>query len=268
MSNSLQPGIIHRRSLDGPVQMDYFIYLPKSGIRDNRVLVTIHGISRNAEEHITGFSAQAELFGAAVIAPLFPKNEFPRYQRLGASVHEGRADFAFDRLLQQITSNLGIDPVPLKIFGFSGGGQFVHRYAMFYPKRVAGIAIGAPGWYTFPDPDRPYPFGLRSSAEWPKLRFTPRRFLAIPALVLVGEDDDIRDRDLNKKRRIDATQGLNRIERGEKWVQSMNALARAYQVPTVSRFELVPNATHAYESYLAHPPFTETVFSFLFGPQT
>lgn len=267
MSNSLQPGIIHRRSLDGTVQMDYFIYLPKNGIRENRVLVTIHGISRNAEEHISGFIAQAELFGAAIVAPLFPKNEFPRYQRLGASVHEGRADFAFDRIIQEATSIIGIDPTPLRMFGFSGGGQFAHRYAMFYPKRVAGMVLGAPGWYTFPDPDQPYPYGLRSSKDWPRLRFTPRRFLTVPALVLVGASDDIRDVDLNKMRRIDAIQGLNRLERGEKWIQSMNALARAYQVPADFHFDLVPNATHAYESYLAHPPFAETVFSFLFGRQ-
>lgn len=30
--------------------------------------------------------------------------------------------------------------------------------------------------------------------------------------------------------------------------------------------EMVPNANHAYESFLAHPPFAEQVFSFLFGP--
>lgn len=32
------------------------------------------------------------------------------------------------------------------------------------------------------------------------------------------------------------------------------------------RLEMVPKANHAYESYLAHPPFAEQVFSFLFGP--
>lgn len=29
---------------------------------------------------------------------------------------------------------------------------------------------------------------------------------------------------------------------------------------------MAPNANHAYESYLAHPPCAEQVFSFLFGP--
>jgi len=264
MPTRIEPGIIHRRSLDSTLQTDYFIYLPKSGMRENRVFVTIHGISRNAEEHVKGFAAQAEQFGSAIIAPLFPKEEFPRYQRLGATVHEGRSDLAFDRILQEALPLIGADPVPLRMFGFSGGGQFTHRYALFYPKRVAAMVLGAPGWYTFPDPDRPYPYGLRTSSEWPRLRFTPRRFLAIPTLVLVGENDDIRDEDLNTMRRIDAVQGLNRIERAERWVQAMNALARSFQVPTGFRFESVPNATHAYESYLSHPPFAESIFSFLF----
>ena len=265
MATSIEPGKIHRRALDGTEQMDYFFYLPKSGIQENRVMVTVHGISRNAEEHIAGFMAQAEQFGAAIIAPFFPKRDFPRYQRLGATVHEGRADFAFDRMLQQVSTILGFDPAPLKIFGFSGGGQFAHRYTMFYPKRVDRLVLGAPGWYTFPDPDSPYPFGLRSSEDWPRLRFTPRHFLATPTLVLVGENDDIRDQDLNKMRRIDAIQGLNRLERGERWAQAMSALARAYQINSNFRIELVPSATHAYESYLAHPPFAETVFDFLFA---
>ncbi|PLY03083.1 MAG: hypothetical protein C0623_02505 [Desulfuromonas sp.] len=264
MALSIEPGTIYRRELDGTLQMDYFIYLPKSGIQENRVMVTIHGISRNAEQHVKGFAAQAEQHGAALVAPLFPKSQYPRYQRLGATVHEGRADFAFDRVLQEVRALINIDPVPLKIFGFSGGGQFAHRYAMFYPKRVERLVLGAPGWYTFPDAERPYPYGLGSSEEWPQLRFTPRHFLGIPSLVLVGENDDIRDDDLNKMRRIDAIQGLNRVERGERWVQAMNSLARAFQENTDYRFESVPNATHAYESYLAHPPFAETVFKFLF----
>lgn len=245
--------------------MDYFIYIPDSGITDNRVLVTVHGISRNAEEHVDGFAAQAEKFGTAIIAPLFPKKEFHRYQRLGVTVHEGRADFAFDRILQEASQIIGVEPTPMRIFGFSGGGQFAHRYAMFYPKRVKRMVLGAPGWYTMPDPDTSYPFGLRSSDEWPRLRFTPRRFLSIPTLVLIGENDNIRDDDLNKMRRIDAVQGLNRLERGEKWIQSMNALARSFQIKPGFRLEIVPNATHAYESYLSHPPFAETVFHFLFG---
>jgi len=266
MTKTPETGKVMRRSVEATLPLDYFLYLPQSGITDGRVFVSVHGISRNAREHAEGFAAQAERYGAAIVAPLFPQEDFPRYQRLGSSVHEGRADSAFDRILQDAAEQIGCDPYPLRGFGFSGGGQFLHRYALFYPRRVRRMVVGAPGWYTFPDPSQRYPLGLRSSKEWPRLRFNPARFLSIPTLVLVGEEDDIRDEDLNKSRRIDAAQGLNRVERGARWVQAMNALARSYQVPGCFQCQTVPNASHAYESYHAHPTFTEQVFSHLFGP--
>lgn len=263
MNNQLVTGKVSRRSLDG-MPMDYYYYLPAQGRQDGRVMVSVHGISRNAEEHLEGFAAQAESYGTVMIAPLFTKKHFPYYQRLGSSIHEGRSDLAFDRVLQDAAEVFDIPIRELKIFGFSGGGQFAHRYALYYPRRVARLVLGAPGWYTYPDPSQDYPQGLRSSELWPKLKFSPSQFLKIPTLVLVGENDDIRDNDLNTTRRIDAFQGFNRVERGERWVNAMRSLARAYQVPSDFRFELVPNASHAYESYLAHPPFAQQIFQFLF----
>jgi pimeloyl-ACP methyl ester carboxylesterase len=265
MARPITPGTITKRSLDGMQQLDYFAYVPTQGQRNDRVFISVHGISRNAEQHLSGFAALAEIYGAVMLAPLFPLASYPAYQRLGTAVHQQRADQAFDQMMQDASGWLGISPMPMHVFGFSGGGQFTHRYAMFYPGRVARMVLGAPGWYTFPDPDRQYPYGLRSAEDWPHLKFSPSKFLKIPSMVLVGEEDDLRDEDLNKSRHIDAFQGLNRVERGERWVNAMRALARAYNVPADFRFEHVPNANHAYESYLAHPPFAEQVFSFLFG---
>ena len=38
------------------------------------------------------------------------------------------------------------------IYGFSGGGQFVHRYAIFTnPKRASIIIPAGSGWYTLPN---------------------------------------------------------------------------------------------------------------------
>jgi len=265
MPSPASPGVITRRFVDGTLPIEYYAYLPSQGQRDGRVFVSVHGISRNAEEHLKGFAAQAERYGAVMLAPHFPAQDYPYYQRLGTSCREGRSDLAFDQVLQDATRWLDINPNPLSIFGFSGGGQFVHRYAMFYPKRVARMVLGAPGWYTFPDPDRAYPLGLRPGQEWPRLKFAMATILRIPTLVLTGEEDNIRDEDLNTSRRIDAFQGLNRVERGERWVKAMQALARAYNLQGNFRHESVPNANHAYESYLAHPPFAEEVFAFLFG---
>jgi len=264
MHSTIATGKIIKRRLEGMLPLDYFVYIPESGQRQDRVIVSIHGISRNAEAQVHGFSPQAEAWGTVMIAPLFPASSFPSYQRLGTSAHEQRADLAFDQILQDAWTWLNIVPRPLHAFGFSGGGQFLHRYAMFYPDRLARIVLGAPGWYTFPDPERQYPLGMRSGREWPHLRFTPPKFLKIPTMVMVGDEDDIRDEDLNTARRIEAFQGLNRVERGQRWINAMRALARAYNITGDFRFESIANASHAFESYLAYPQFGELVFSFLF----
>ncbi len=264
MSKSLQPGKIHQRTITGMSQMNYFVYFPETCRDDNRILYTIHGISRNAEEHIQGFISQAERCGAILVAPLFPEEHFPRYQRLGTSVQLERADMAFEHVRQDVHEWLGFPPAPMRMFGFSGGGQFVHRYAMFYPGRVARMVLAAPGWYTFPDPDRKYPFGLKSTKDWPQLTFSLGKFLQIPTMVMTGEEDDLRDKDLNKSREIDSFQGLNRVERAERWVNANRNLARSYDISADFRLETVPNASHAYGSYLGHPPFSEQIFDFLF----
>jgi pimeloyl-ACP methyl ester carboxylesterase len=265
MKQTIITGSVVKRTLQGDPPLDYFAYIPLQGQRHGRVFVSVHGISRNAEQHLIGFSPQAERHGTVMLAPFFPEKDFPYYQRLGTSALEARADLAFDRVLADASVWLDIVPLPLRIFGFSGGGQFLHRYALFHPRRIAGMVLAAPGWYTFPDPEQRYPLGLRSSSAWPKLRFSLARYLRINTLVMVGEEDDIRQDDLNKSRRIDSAQGLTRIERAERWVSAMRAMARAFHVPPGIRFELVPNANHAFESYLSHPPFAEDVFEFLFG---
>lgn len=264
MVTSLQTGTIHHRTVDGMSQLEYFVYLPQSYRDDGKILYAIHGISRNAREHIEGFSAQAERHGTILVAPLFARQTFPRYQQLGTNVQQNRADMALDHALQDIHEWMGIPPAPMKMFGFSGGGQFLHRYAMFYPKRVARMVLAAPGWYTFPDPERKYPYGIKSTKEWPQLKFSLEKFLQIPTLVVVGEEDDLRDKDLNKAREIDAFQGLDRIERAERWINANRNLARAHDITAEFRLESIPNASHAYESYMAHPPFAEIVFDFLF----
>jgi hypothetical protein len=129
------------------------------------------------------------------------------------------------------------------------------------------MVLAAPGWYSFPDPERKYPYGIKSTRDWPKLKFAMEGFLQIPTLVLVGENDDLRDSDLNKARAIDSFQGLNRIERAERWTAAARALGRSYGISAEFRLEQVSNASHAYESYLAHPPFAENIFGFLFKDQ-
>ena len=42
----------------------------------------------------------------------------------------------------------GIDTRRINLFGFSGGAQFAHRYAMAHPGSVNALVLTAPGWFT------------------------------------------------------------------------------------------------------------------------
>ena len=122
------------------------LLLPEIVQADTPLLVVVHGISRNAAEHLDRFAPLARAAGVAVLAPLFEAATFPDYQRLGARGRGRRADLALRARLDAIRREIGLSPRRIHLFGHSGGGQFVHRYAMAYPEQVAGYVVSAAGW--------------------------------------------------------------------------------------------------------------------------
>ena len=209
-------GKVLARSLARDSVQKYFLYIPSKGAAFAHTFIAVHGITRNAAEQADFFSSFAERYGVVLIAPLFPEDRFRDYQRLGREGKGKRADFALDAIVAEVGSLFGARTSKLYLFGFSGGGQFVHRYAMAYPERVARVALAAAGWYTFPDPTMDFPLGIKRTSGLPDISFNLARFLSVPTCVLVGENDVLRDPVLKKSRRIDRQQGVTRLERGKK----------------------------------------------------
>lgn len=262
----LTPGEVQLRSVDDDPRQRYFLYVPRETTAPLRTFVAVHGISRNAREHARRFSRYAESYGVVLVAPLFPRNRYADYQRIGREGRGQRADHALNRILREVGRLTGADTERFYLFGFSGGGQFAHRYAMAYPERVARMALGSAGWYTFPDTGRSYPAGIRASEALPGARFRPDRFLRIPAFVLVGEKDTTRDPQLKKSRRIDQQQGTTRVERGRRWVDAMRQAARAHGLQTHYDFKLVQDTGHSFTRSMTRGQLGAEVFRFLFDP--
>ena len=162
------------------------LFLPDSLNPTTPLLVCVHGISRNAEEHLRGFAPIAAAHGVAVMAPVFAPVPFPDYQRLGRQGKGLRADIVLQSMLQRLARQVGLAADRIYLFGHSGGAQFVHRYAMAYPAQVARYVVSAAGWYTLPDPTLAYPFGTGTNAGLPGIAFDPPAFLRVPGAVLVG----------------------------------------------------------------------------------
>jgi hypothetical protein len=245
-------------------QHSYFLFIPSVVHTGTPLVVTVHGIARKAREQIEQFRAWAERYQAILLAPLFSKVHFRDYQRLGRVGRGQRADLALEQMITEAANLTGIRHQKAFMFGYSGGGQFVHRFAMAYPHKVERIAIGAAGWYTYPDLTRRYPYGIQESDALPGLIFNPAGFLKIPALVVVGEWDNERDPGLNQARHIDRRQGITRIERGKRWTAAMRDAATKYGFNTDYRFEVLPASGHSFMENMQCGNLGQRIFKFFF----
>lgn len=259
-----QAGVVAEMHLADDARQRYFLYVPRGDSAGRRIFVAIHGISRNAEEHAREFSRLADRHGLVVVAPLFDEERFPDYQRLGRSGKGERADLMLDRIVAEAARICGADARRLHMFGYSGGGQFVHRYAMAHPERVAAYAIGAAGWYTLPDPVQKYPLGVGATTRLPDLRFDPERFLAVPAAVFVGDRDIHDGTALRQNERLRAEQGENRYERGLTWITAMANAARSRALDTEFHFESLPRSPHSFEKSMRRGGLGERVLTWMF----
>lgn len=243
---------------DDPGQW-YFLYLPRSDWKCAPVLVSVHGITRNAYEHAMQFAPYAECHGVILVAPLFTRERHRRYQRLGREREAARADIVLNRIIADVHTLIRTAADKVYLFGYSGGGQFVHRYAFVHPQRVAAYVIGAAGWYTFPDPARAYPQGLHNA----DIEFDPGQFLRIRATVVVGEKDIRRDDALNTSHALDAHQGETRVERGRRWIAAMRAAAVAHGHDTRYEFHTLPGSDHSFLCSVRRGSLVQRVFQSL-----
>jgi pimeloyl-ACP methyl ester carboxylesterase len=243
-----------------------YLYVPHRVEQPARLLVAVHGISRNAREHAELFATLAAERGVIVVAPRFGRKCFAGYQRLAPDRGGRPADAVFDEIIVEVRALLDLPEAPLHLFGFSGGGQFVHRYAMAHPEKVARAVIGAAGWYTFPDPGARYPRGLRVPSGRPAL--ASPAFLRVPMAAVVGDRDTARDDALNQSPRVDRQQGRDRFERGRRWVDAMRAAARCRGLDTRYEFVALPGVGHDFADAMMRGGMGQAVFAFLFDDRS
>jgi len=250
-----------RRLRTRPTQR-YLLYVPKDLSPDARVLVTIHGISRNAAEMIRAFRPEAERRGIVLVAPYFGRRRFGDYQRLNRKGRGRRADRVLLEILDEVSTLTGCSTRRVSLFGYSGGGQFAHRFAFLRPNRVDAMVIGAAGWYTLPNPAFAYPLGIGACASLKSSRFSLPELLTVPALVMVGENDVDCGPELRQRPEVNLHQGLDRVERARTWVVEMRHAAQIWGLEPRHELMLLPGAGHDFAACAAVPQMTETVFDF------
>ncbi|MCP4005009.1 MAG: hypothetical protein GY725_12515 [bacterium] len=255
--------LLHRILQADPGQ-EYLLYTPSSAGAEPPLVVSVHGVSRNAHEHARLLSAYSEMYGTILVVPFFSEEQHRDYQRLGRIGQGKRADLALNMILADVAQVSGWAAEQFYLFGFSGGAQFAHRYAMAHPHRVASAVFAAAGWYTMPSPNRRFPYGTRPSKKLPGLIFDAEEFLCVPMTVLVGVDDT-GSSGLRRGERLDREQGTNRVERAHSFVAAMKESAGAHHLESLVNCIEIPNCDHSFRRSILRGGLGDKVFEILFG---
>ena len=254
-------------AVKGLAGLPYKVFVPRDPHPGGRVLVSIHGVSRNAREHLDLLRPYAERHGAALIVPSFAADSYRDYQRMGRRGRGPRADLALIRLLNDVGSRSGLATDCVDIFGFSGGAQFAHRFAMAHSRRVRRLVLGAAGWYTMPDHKQPYPYGIADAEGLGGVRLSALAAARLPTLVLVGEHDDCPDdEELNRTQTVCRSQGLGRLHRAQAWVQAMKAYASVRGESAAVELQVLPGVGHSFRDAVIQGGLGSRIFQHCYAP--
>lgn len=230
---------------DGRNALPLLLHRPATGEAKVPLLVCVHGYTRQPLDHLQAFAPAAAVAGFALLLPLFRDNGPHRmYQQLVHPRRGTRSDIALLEAIDGIADGHGIDRARVHLFGYSGGAQFVHRLALLHPQRVASLGIGAAGWYTWPDPERPWPQGLAGAPGGENGAPDLKAFLQLPIGLWVGERDDGSDTYLREDPELNSLQGTNRLERARRWAAAVREQAAQRDIEARVSLEVLPRAGH------------------------
>jgi hypothetical protein len=223
--------------------------LPKTLDKDTTILFIIHGGSRGAERYLKYWIADSRDKNVILVAPHFTKDNYPYYSTLGMATHSGKLINDRTNWLRNSISSFhtffrsryNLNANKYRMFGFSGGSQFVHRYLMYgVDSNIEKAAIGSAGWYTFLDYN-PFPYGIKNMplepgrVEW---------LMSKEVLFLLGDqDNDPKHSSLNKSKGA-LKQGAHRYERGYNYFRGLTNLGNHFQIPFRWRYKVINGVDH------------------------
>tara|TARA_R110000822_G_scaffold60287_17_gene150289 strand:+ start:3094 stop:3924 length:831 start_codon:yes stop_codon:yes gene_type:complete len=229
--------------------LSYYLFCPENLSSETKVIVCVHGISRKAKQQITAFQKQANNYNHVIIAPLFSKKYHQGYQRLEAGAAGYTSSEALNKILHDVHEKYAIKTNNITLFGYSGGAQFSHRYAMLYPEKINRLIVCASGWFTFPDKNKNFPYGLKGIQESvTSMAKNLPTFLQLKIRILVGELDNTNDSGLNRKKRINRQQGYHRLERANRWINALQSKCNEMNLEADLRFITIKGCGHSFSN--------------------
>ena len=235
--------------------VELYYKLPNEINNDTKLVFVIHGASRDVKRYLEAWLEQSKDKNVILVAPFFSKDSFQYYNTLGLASSSGKT---FKNSKTKLTNSISsfftffkskydLKTETYRIFGFSGGSQFVHRYMMYgTDERVELAAIGSAGWYTFLN-NEPFPFGItnmpvdKNRLDW---------FLSREVLFILGKNDNDPNHSSLNSNYGAKKQGAHRHQRGESYFNNLINYADINEIPFRWRFRSVEGLDHNIEEMI------------------
>jgi poly(3-hydroxybutyrate) depolymerase len=233
-------------------EITVFTYLPQA-LKANEVPIVfvMHGHHRSAKGYRNDWAQHADKYGFMVLAPLFDEEQWGHGQYSYASVQNKNGSIrdpskwsfsVIEHLFDAVKQATGNQNARYFLYGFSEGGQFVHRFVLLMPEaRYARAVIGTPGWYTMPRFDVAFPYGLRGA---PVNAQSLKRSLGRDVVLLLGAADTDPNHDELRQTPQAEAQGPHRVARGRTFFKEGKHRAAELKTPFGWRMQMVPGAEH------------------------
>ena len=227
-----------------------FYSIPDSINANTKIIFIMHGASRRAKQYLNDWLPMANNRNVVLIAPEFSEEFYPEYIYLMMSTQKGKLlkneslylTDSLGLLFDYFKAKLKLSTTSFRLYGHSGGSQFVNRYLLLSNEtRVEKAAMANAGFYTFVDDRISYPFGIKNMnvsnerLEW---------FLRLKGGIFLGDaDNDPKHHSLPLMRKA-RKQGKHRFERGTNFFNNLIKLGVEKNLPFRWRYQSVPGIAH------------------------
>ncbi|GAA4081878.1 hypothetical protein GCM10023066_12350 [Nocardioides kongjuensis] len=232
-------------------------YLIHGSPADAQIVLVLTGTDRNAEDYRSDWEDLTPTPDLLVLVPEFSKEDFPSEQyNLGGLENPSGADpqhsltfGTLNQIVERGKVRTGATDTRYSVFGHSAGAQFAARLVEFAPSNALEAVVAAnPGWYTMPDDDQPFPYGL-SGIDLDE-NDLGAAFATNFTLMLGADDIDEEDPNLRHDDGSDS-QGDNRLERGLAYFGVARRTAAKYRDPFAWGLVVVPEVSHDHHAMAA-----------------
>ena len=241
---------------DRPITV--FYHIPDSAHQSSPIAMVVHGSARDGEYLRNALKPESDRRNAIILMPNFGSAEYSNnYFLLGNLFDDGEnpsvasqndsTEWTYaiiEQLFIHFRAEVASKDARYDLVGFSGGGQFAHRFALFaHRPQCDRIVACSSGWYTLPDAASPYPYGLGTTQRASDADV--RKALATPLHLAVGSaDTDPNSSGLRHTAEADA-QGLNRVQRANYAFQRAMDQSTAINAPLAWSLHLETGVAHS-----------------------